>query len=253
MDIDKERIENERMQWIKKSNIMIQKSRYDLSLQEQKIILFLISKIKSGDTELPEVILTFKEFCDMFGIEPHGQNYANIKDKINTLLVKPFWIDIDGIEVGYHWLDTPTLERNKSIIRLKLHAPLKPYLLELRGNYTHYELVSVLAMSSRYSIRLYELLKSFAYQEEVILDLEMLKKKLEITKGYDVYNNFKVRILDKALVEINKYTDLQVSCEPVRTVRTITALHFKMRQLSDGDCTQKRVICSAKINGTNGN
>ncbi len=34
-----------------KSNDLIQKSRFNLSLQEQKIILYLISKVKPEDTE----------------------------------------------------------------------------------------------------------------------------------------------------------------------------------------------------------
>ena len=44
--------------------------------------------------------------------------------------------------------------------------------------------------------------------------------------GYDDYKNFRVNVIDKALKEINQYTDLNISFKPIRTSRTITGLHF---------------------------
>ena len=44
----------ERNQLVVKHNSLIQKTRYSLSTQQQKIILYLISKIKPDDDELKE-------------------------------------------------------------------------------------------------------------------------------------------------------------------------------------------------------
>ena len=49
-----ELLEEERNQLVVKHNALIQKTRYSLNTQQQKIILYLISKIKPDDDELKE-------------------------------------------------------------------------------------------------------------------------------------------------------------------------------------------------------
>ena len=51
-----------------KYNDLIQKTRHQLSMQEQKIVLYLISKIKPGDTELTDYKFDVAEFCEICGI-----------------------------------------------------------------------------------------------------------------------------------------------------------------------------------------
>ena len=52
---------------IVKSNDLIQKSRFQLSLQEQKIILYLISKIKPTDMEFNEYTFEIYDFLKSVG------------------------------------------------------------------------------------------------------------------------------------------------------------------------------------------
>ena len=69
-----------------KSNDLIQKARFDLSVQEQKIILYLISKIKPEDDKLTIIKFTVKEFCSVCGINLSGKNYNDINNVIQTLV-----------------------------------------------------------------------------------------------------------------------------------------------------------------------
>ena len=52
-----------------KSNELIQKSKYELSAQEQKIIMYLISKVKPDDEAFITMDFDIIEFCCVCGID----------------------------------------------------------------------------------------------------------------------------------------------------------------------------------------
>jgi hypothetical protein len=75
----KEEIQVFRNYRVVKHNDLIQRSRYDLGTQEQKIILYLITKIKPEDSVLKLYEFNIQEFCEVCGIDMEsGQNYANL-------------------------------------------------------------------------------------------------------------------------------------------------------------------------------
>ena len=96
-------------------------------------------------------------------------------------------------------------------------------------NYTQYELLSTLPMQSQYSFRLYELLKSYAFTQEHRFSVDELKTALNATQ-YKRFADFHVRVIQKAVEEINLYTDIEVSYECIAKGRFITTIVFYIRQ-----------------------
>ncbi|MCL2593380.1 MAG: replication initiation protein, partial [Defluviitaleaceae bacterium] len=90
-----------------KANDLIQKSRFQLSLQEQKIILYIISKIKPTDEDFIIQNFSIIEFCKVCGIDSdNGKNYKNIKEAIKTLADKSLWLLLDsGSEALIRWIN----------------------------------------------------------------------------------------------------------------------------------------------------
>lgn len=79
-----------------KANDLIQKSRFNLTMQEQKIVLYLISKIKPDDTDFAEYTFEIAEFCRVCGIdESNGKNYLNVKNAIQSLANKSMWVNTE--------------------------------------------------------------------------------------------------------------------------------------------------------------
>ena len=69
-------ISKQRSYTVVKSNEIIQKARYDLSVTELKLLAYIISKIKPTDTELQEYSFSVKDFCQVCGIDyTNGYNY----------------------------------------------------------------------------------------------------------------------------------------------------------------------------------
>lgn len=217
-----------------KSNELIQNSRFYLSLQEQKIILYLISKIKPEDLELKEHTFEIIDFCQVCGLDKsNGANYKYIKQTLKNLRDKSIWIELeDGSETTLAWLDRVTMNKKSGSIKIKIDDLMKPYLLQLREKFTQYELWYILAMKSQYSIRLYELLKSYEYRHSHAFDIDELKKKLN-AENYTRWADFKRYALDIALREINELSDLSVSIDVKKESRRYAKINFSVKQKKD--------------------
>ena len=236
-----EQLEQCRSQLVVKSNDLIQKTRYHLSIQQQRIILFIISKLKPDDEDFKTYEFSLYDLCDICGIEHHGQNYKNFKDSIQQLHNSAFWFETETTEDFIYWVTDVHIDKITKVVTLRLDPRLRPYLLNLRERFTCYEYGTILQMESKYSYRIYELLKSYSNLGVVQFNLKNFKEALEITTEYSDYRNFKRIVIDKSLDEINKYTDLDVSFLPIKTGRKVTALSFQMILKNDIEIAKLRL------------
>jgi len=234
-----------------KSNSLIQKSKFELSVQEQKIMLYLISKIKPNDDVFITSDFEIIEFCEVCGIESdNGQNYKNIQDTIGSLAEKILWVHLDnGDKTILRWIDKPYINDVTGKMRVKLDDLLKPFLLHLKNNFTQFELINTLAMKSKYSIRLYELLRSYEYKKFVRFDIDELKKLL-YAEHYERYIHLRTKVIDVAVNEINNLSDLNVSYMPVKESRKFTGIEFTISLKIDFD---ERFAAWKKIQDVIGN
>lgn len=214
-----------------KANKLIQQTRYNLSEQEQKILLCVISKIRPDDKEFQEYQIDLREFCEVCGIDyDGGANYQSLRDTIKKLRDKSFWVRLDnGCESLCSWLQKARIYPNDSTVTIRLDEDLKPYLLQLKANFTEYELEYSLAMHGKYCLRIYELLKSYAFIGKWEVSLSDLRSVLAIPANeYSDIRDFKKRVIGHALKEINKCTDLSVEYESVTKKRKVVGFIFNI-------------------------
>ena len=213
-----------------KANELIQKSRFNLTLQQQKVVLYLISRIKPTDEDFQEYEFSISDFCRVCGIsETSGKNYQALKNAIKEIADKSLWIDCDKGETLIRWIEKPYINKQSGTVRIRLDADMKPYLLQLKKNFTEYELIWTLNFKSKYTIRLYELIKSIHYREMETYEREFsltdLRKLLDAEK-YDTYQNFKARVLNPAVNEINSASDKVVSYTPIKNGKSVVSIRF---------------------------
>jgi len=220
-----------------KANDLIQKSRFDMSLQQQKIVLFLISQINPYDEEFKEYEFSVQEFCRVCGISAvSGKNYQDLRRCVKDLADKSVWVKLNGDEETLlRWIEKPYINNTSGQIRIRMDEDMKPYLLQLKDNFTRYELIYTLYFKSKYTIRLYELIKSIHFHEleeyHRVFSLAELRKTLG-GDTYPEYRDFKRRVLDIAVNEINAYSDKQVSYTPLKKGRTVEAIEFTIKTKS---------------------
>ena len=210
---------------VSKSNKLVS-SNYDLSLQEQKIILTLVSLIDTTkDNSFNVYEMKISEFCELVGLE--NTNHTYIRKITKKLMTRVLEIEEPERVLQTHWLSSCEYMKNTGYVKLELHRELIPYLLQLKSKFTSYYLSNVLKMKSKYSIRLYEILKSHQYKREVKIEVEALKKMLKC-ENYVKYANLKQKVLDVAVKEINSNTDLFVEYEPEKQGRKVWAVKFML-------------------------
>lgn len=227
---EKREIQTEREYTVVKANEIIQKSRFDLTLLEQKIFCYLVSRIKPDAK--PNIFYDFSinDYCDICNIERNnGKNIDNIKTSLQRLRDKSFYMKINGKDILIAWLSKVIIDENDGNIQIKFDEDMEKYLIALKQKFTQYNLLWILDFKSQYSIRMYELLKSYANLKYPIqLDLDILKNQLMTT--YKSYSDFRRKILEPVTKEINHKTDLLISWKPIKKGRKTIKIEFSIKQ-----------------------
>ena len=232
---------------VAKSNEVVRKSRYELSTQEQKAIAYICSLIKPrsvkeiamGVPPILEYEFNIRDYCRICGIDyDNGNNYIKIKASLKGLRDKSYWLMLeDGTETTISWINKVNCNKRSGIVKIRLDEDMIPYLFDLKEKFISYGLFSILAMKCQYSIRIYELLKSYTFQKSKTFEIDQLKKLLmvENIKSYSNFKDFRNRVLDKALKEINLYTDIEVAYETELKGRKVVKVKFIMRKKDADD------------------
>lgn len=207
------------------------KGRYQLSKEEQNFIYLMISQIEKDDTEFKEYQIHIK---DLENAELTQKQYGRYREFAKSLMSKVVTIENEKSILTANWFADIEYIKNTGYIRATISQKLKPYLLQLKEEFVQAKLPTLLQFKSKYSSRLYLLLKSdFDRQSKhrknlfVIYDLEDLHNRFELPKSYSkVYSKFKNSFLLNALEEINEKTDLIILFNELKIGRKITSIEF---------------------------
>lgn len=213
---------------VTKSNTLITSS-YDLSLEEQRIILTLASMVQPTDEDFKPYKLNIKEFMELLGVEDKSK-YTVIPKITKELMQKVFEIKNGNKITQVAWLSSAEYEKGLGTVELEFSPKLKPFMLGLKEFYTSYKLKNVLELKGKYSIRMYEILKSNEFRKNVKIELDDLRNILKVNKGsYLVYQNFKNRIIIQAQKELQDKTDISFEFEEIKTGKKVTHLGFSIK------------------------
>lgn len=240
--------------YVVKRNELIQRASYDLTAIEQKFLCYVISKIKPTDKEFERVIISAIDFADITGIDRRNV-YREFQKMAESFKNKAHWIKIENEDVElFQVFLKPRYNERMGNLSVILDPDLKKYLLELSGNYTLYELWNILSLKSKYSIRLYELYKSYAYQKENTFDIDHLKGML-CCENYKNFADFKKRVLEPAVNEINKLTDLNVEYQTIRKGKggRISKIQFSINRKHSLDAYSAYLKTVENLNKKRGN
>ena len=212
-----DKAKQDRNYYVVKSNALIQKSRFSLSLQEQRCLLFAISRIKFSDAPSTEYTFSIKDICEACGIDidTHGDHYTRMKADLKSLRDNSIWItNAEGKEETVSWFSKVVINKGSGTVSVKFDETIQDYLFLLQNRYTQYQLSTPLAFQSKYSIRLYELLLSYIKKDDLATNKEIeleftpeeLKERLD-AQNYTKFYDFRRYVLDKGVEEINKYSE----------------------------------------------
>ena len=218
--MDGQKIREQQEFYVVKSNDLIQKARYSLTVQQQKLILFCISKIKTNDAPDTWYRFTIDELCGVLNLSLEGGGgfyYQSLKNEVLKLSQRSLIRFPDQSEKSFSWFSDFNVYPNSGNIEIQFHRLLAPYLFELKSRYTQYQLQEVLVFKNKYAIRLYELIRSYITKSDMqkIRDLEekditfSIRELQELLDApeYRRWVDFNRFVLKPAVEEINKLSD----------------------------------------------
>ena len=212
---------------VTKSNYFIMNCNYDLSLEEQKLILTLASMVQPEDEEFKPYIFKISEFIKLLRVETQTK-YTEIPKITKELMKKVLEIQEGKTLLQVAWLSSARYEKGSGMVTLKFSPDLKPYMLQLKNNFTQYQLANILSMKSKYSPRIYEILKcnEFKKQGNIEIDVVDLRKLLRAEDIYPLYADLKRKIIKQTQKELKKISDINFNFEEIKTGRKVTSLKF---------------------------
>lgn len=218
-----------------KDNALINAS-YNLDTTEQRLILLAIVQARelSKNVDANSILeVHAHHYMKQFNVDKHAA-YEGLKNAASNLFERKF--SYKGIHEGTQqekivksrWVSKIAYVDSAGIVELTFAPDVIPLITQLEKSFTAYELKQISSLTSKYAIRLYELLIQWrSIGKTPIFAIEDFRFKLGLDEGeYAKMANFKVRVLDIALNQINELTDIMASYEQHKNGRVISGFSF---------------------------
>lgn len=207
-----------------------------LKLNSAKLIRSAIMQVVRDDEELKPYIITVNELSELLNVSA-SDIYRDIDDMTDDIISNPVYVREmkEGRTIGFIKIPWVTRCEYKSDVgvAIKLNEELKPFLINLKEHYTQYTLGEVLAMRSVYAIRIFEILQSRVMNGnvprngiDITLSVHELRECCGCEDKYKAFGDFKKRVIDKAVSEINRVTCYDLTFSYQKSGRNVVAIDF---------------------------
>ena len=208
----------------------------NLSLAEIRLIQLAIidsrehNKGLSSDTPLR---INAMRYAEVFEVSKQTA-YEALMDAENNLFERRFtFMDERDLKVKSRWISQVTYITGEGAIEIIFTPAVVNEITRIHGIeqfFTKYTLEQTAHLKSLYAVRLYELLIQWREARKTpLFELDIFREQLGL--GVDDYkrmSDFKRRVLDASVKEINDKTDIKVSYTQEKQRTTIVGFKFKV-------------------------
>ena len=227
---------NNKMDLIVKTN-RLNTAIQNLTLAEIRLVqLAIIDSREKNEGLSADKPLTIKasRYAEAFGTTRQGA-YDVLKKAEENLFERRFTFldENDGYPVKSRWISQAKYKQDKGTIEIIFTPAVVNEITRINGIeqfFTKYTLEQTSMLNSMYSVRLYELLIQWREAKNTpLFGLKVFRGQLGVDDDeYQRMCDFKSGVLDKAIKEINKHTDIKVSYEQEKDGKNIIGFKFKV-------------------------
>lgn len=225
------------------SDLVVKSNRLNMAIQnltlpELRIVqLAIVDARETGKGLSSDMPLRIDAMRYSQAFDTSRQNaYVRMKEAEDTLFNRRFsFVDSEGKLVKSRWIQRVRYLDDEGAIEIVFTTDVVKGITRLDGAeefFTQYLLSQTANLKSVYAVRLYELLIQWKTAGKTpVFELSLFRGQMGLDDGeYRDMSNFKKRVLDLAVNEINEKTDLTVSYTQEKKGRLIHGFKFTVKQ-----------------------
>ncbi len=232
-----------------KDNALINAS-YNLELTEQRLIMLAIINAREsgqGITADSKLEIHASDYAKLFNVSADA-SYKALREAVNNLFNRQFSYTAEYKKTGKvgivrsRWVSRIFYVDDLALLEITFAPDVVPLITRLEEHFTKYEAKQVAHLTSKYATRLYELLIAWREVGKVPqLELSEFRNRLGLVDSeYTAMSDFKKRVLEPSIKQINEYTDITVTYEQHKKGRIISGFSFKFKQKQQPKVEAKR-------------
>lgn len=210
----------------------IANGKHSLNLRQIKLLKTIIASIDPKKDYPIFFTVNIKDFADFANLGTTAL-FRDIVDLLRDFTKKTLEVDITksdgtpGIFVT-HFIAGFTYFKGSGKAELCIDPRMIPFLTQLQGNFFRYKLPYILSLKSIYSIRIYELLKSYQRYKSMIFKVSQLRKILDVEHKYPDYWMFRKKTILAAQKELKAKTDIRFTFSEERLGHSVHSIRFNI-------------------------
>ena len=222
-----------------KDNALINAS-YNLELTEQRLIMLAIINAREsgqGITADSKLEIHASDYAKLFNVSIDA-SYKALREAVNNLFNRQFSYTAEYKRTGKigvvrsRWVSRIFYVDDLALLEITFAPDVVPLISRLEEHFTSYQAKQVAHLTSKYATRLYEILIAWREVGKVPqIDISEFRNRLGLLDDeYTAMHNFKKRVLEPSIKQINEHTDITVSYEQHKKGRLISGFSFKLKQ-----------------------
>jgi len=234
---------------IVKDNALINAS-YNLELTEQRLIMLAIINAREsghGITADSKLEIHASDYAKLFNVSADA-SYKALREAVNNLFNRQFSYSAEYKRTGKvgivrsRWVSRIFYVDDLALLEITFAPDVVPLITRLEEHFTKYEAKQIAHLTSKYATRLYEMLIAWREVGKVPqLELSEFRNRLGLLDNeYTAMSDFKKRVLEPSIKQINEHTDITVMYEQHKKGRIISCFSFKFKQKKQPQIEAKR-------------
>ena len=221
------------VQTILKQHNKVTEARYEMSALEKNIVYMLMAQLKDDDPPKKKYFISIQELQERLQGIGEDISLPLLLEATGKLVTRVYEFDEpSGDRVQMSLFASVIYRDNSDSIEIELSRTIRPYLFELKFDFTSYQLSSALSMRSEYSKRIYEMLSQHRDTGIFKISVLKLKERLKLidtstkVEKYKAWSSFSKDVLEVAKKEINKKSEIYFTYTLQKTGRKYTDIEF---------------------------
>ncbi|MBT9394451.1 replication initiation protein [Hymenobacter sp. NST-14] len=203
-------------------------ARYEYTELQMDLFFYLLSQLRKENQD-GIYRLSVKDLAEVTGKK---QNHVQLKKATADMGSRVFEVQTKKSYKQIWMFQSVEYLDGEGTVAVKLSEDIRPYLFELKENFTSFQLYAALRLSSKYAKRIYSICSQWKDKGETpLLEITDLKRMLGVIdeKGNDKFkkiSQLREWVLDVSVNQISTHTDLRIKYDLRKRGRSFELIKF---------------------------